>query len=354
MIIDAVKSAILSNIGPLKQSSKNWHIRNCMLCHTQGHGKDTRKRFGIQFNADSILINCFNCGFSTHYTEAEPLTKSFKFFLTQLAVDDKFIAQLEFEKFKQKNNIIQLKDGDTITSNYEDKFKSLFSKWKEHPLPPDSYPIQDWLDAGCTDKHFIDVAQYAVSRGITDFDQFYWSPSEVHEMNCRLILPYYYRGTVVGYTGRYVYKINNKEVTKYFQRCPTDFVYNLDNQYSWSRKYVIVNEGVLDAWVVDGVGILGEVTQHKVDIINRLQKDIIVCPDRDKKGSDLVKAAIHNNWAVSFPKWDAGIKDAADASKKYGRLLTTYSIIQGAVRKKEKIKLLWNISQNERNRSRNS
>ena len=108
MIFDLLKDAILANIGPLKQAPKGWHKRCCMLCHTQGHGKDTRHRFGIQFNhgTESILINCFNCGFSAGYTEGKDLSKSFKFFLTQLNVDEKFIKQIEFRIFKQKNQML--------------------------------------------------------------------------------------------------------------------------------------------------------------------------------------------------------------------------------------------------------
>ena len=115
---------------------------------------------------------------------------------------------------------------------------------------------------------------------------------------------------------------------------------------------MLVTEGVLDAWCVDGVSVLGEIGQEKVDIINRLQKEVIVCPDRDKKGYDLVNVSIENGWSVAFPKWDSDIKDAAKASEKYGRLLTTHSIISTAVSGKEKIQLKWDIEQNERSRKR--
>jgi len=108
---------------------------------------------------------------------------------------------------------------------------------------------------------------------------------------------------------------------------------------------------VLDAWVVDGISILGEIGQSKVDIVNRLQKEIIVCPDRDKKGRDLVDIAIENEWSVAFPKWEVNIKDAAAAAEKYGRLLTTHSIISSAVAGELNIRNTWKIQQNERNRN---
>ena len=55
MIIDILKEAILANIGVLRPAPKNWQKSCCRLCHTRGHGKDIRHRFGIQFNPDSIV-----------------------------------------------------------------------------------------------------------------------------------------------------------------------------------------------------------------------------------------------------------------------------------------------------------
>lgn len=354
MIIDIIKDAILSNIGPLKQAPKGWNKRCCMLCHTQGHGKDTRNRFGIQFNPNSIALNCFNCGFSAAYTDGKSLSKNFKFFLTHLNIDDRFIKEIEFEIFKNSNHISSTREGDDESpENREFRLKSLFQKWTPMPLPKDSLSIKEWLENRLDDPQFLKVAEYAISRKLFNLDEFYWSPIKEHNLNQRIIIPYYYKNRIVGFTSRIYYDTNEKIIPKYYQQCPTDFVYNLDNQQDWQRKYVIVTEGVLDAYMVDGVAILGEVGQSKVDIINRLQKEVIVCPDKDKKGWDLVEVAIENNWAVSFPKWDIKVKDAAAASNKYGRLLTTYSIISSAVKGKDRIRLTWNIEQNGRERKRN-
>jgi hypothetical protein len=353
MIIDIIKDAILQNIGPLKQAPKGWHKRHCMLCHTQGHGKDTRNRFGIQFNPQSIAMNCFNCGFSAGYTEGKELSKSFKFFLGQLNINEKFIEQIEFEIFKQKNQILSIREGDDAKpEDKENKLKNLFRKWAPMELPQDSLPVNEWLEAGLDDVEFLKVVNYAVSRKLFNLDEFYWSPIKQHNLHQRLIIPYYYKGKTVGFTARLYYEVPDKSIPKYYQQCPPDFVYNLDHQQGWARKYAIATEGVLDAWVTDGISILGEIGQSKIDIVNRLQKQIIVCPDRDKKGWDLVEVAIENNWAVSFPKWDMNIKDAAKAVEKYGRLLTTHSIISSAVSGKDKIKLHWDIEQNERQRRR--
>jgi hypothetical protein len=272
-----------------------------------------------------------------------------KFFLQQIHVGEEFIKTIEFEIFREKNKLPGIREGHT-TEDSEGKFKKLFQKWKSVELPPDSLRVTEWLEYGLDDPQFLKVVNYAVNRHIYNLDEFYWSPERSHNLNQRLIIPYYYKKNVVGYTCRLCYDTEEKIIPKYYQQCPIDFVYNLDPQQGWARKYVLVNEGVLDAWSVDGISILGEIGQAKIDIINRLQKQVIVCPDRDKKGSDLVDAAIENNWSVAFPKWSAGIKDAAQASEIYGRLLTTHSIISTAVSGKEKIQLTWDIQAAERKR----
>lgn len=351
MITEILKDAILQNIGPLKQAPKGWQKSCCKLCHTQGHGKDTRNRFGIQFNPQSIAMNCFNCGFSAGYSEGKELSKSFKFFLKHIGVDSKFIDQIDFEIFKEKNQIKVVREGDESTlESFESKMRTLFSRWQPMELPKDSLSIKQWLEAGLTDKNFLNVATYLVDRKLYNIDDFYWSPLKEHNINQRLIIPYYYRNKTVGYTARLCYDTDNKSIPKYYQQCPTDFVYNLDHQQSWMRKYVIVNEGVIDAYITDGVAVLGEITQPKIDIINRLQKQVIVCPDGDKKGRDMIDAAIANNWAVSFPKWKMKFKDASAAMQKYGSLLTVSSIISSAITNSTKIDVAWKLDQNERDR----
>ena len=347
MLLDILKETLLQHLGPLKAAPKGWQRRNCPLCHTQGHGADKRGRFGIQFAPDHIAANCFNCGYHAGYRETEPMSKQFKLLLTTLNISPKFIKHLEFESFKLRNSIEQHKDGGT-SDNYLDRMRGASTRWLPVSLPDDAYPITTWLELGLDTDDFMGVVNYALSRRILSLDDFYWTPNKRYNLNRRLIIPYRYNNTIVGYTARLSYDQKSKDVPKYFQQCPTDFVYNLDAQQAHARKHVIVTEGVLDAWAVDGVGVLGEITPAKVEIINRLHKNIIVCPDRDLKGGALVEAAIKNRWGVAFPRWDRDIKDAAQAAQRYGRLLTTHSIVQSSVRNTDKVRIMWEIMLNER------
>ena len=344
-LLETLKQAILGNLGPLKSAPKNWHKRNCPMCVSRGFGQDTRSRFGIQLNPQSIALHCFNCGFSSAYTDGEPLSNSFKTFLNVIGVDRQFVKTIEFEQFKLKHSIVEVREGDATRTRIT-PFASVTDKWLPISLPENSLSLMEWANYGLTDPNFLKVLEYAVSRRIYDLDKFYWSPSEKFCINQRLIIPYWYKGNTTGFTARLCYNAD-KRIPKYYQQCPTDFVYNLDNQRNVDRKYVIVTEGVLDAWAVDGVGILGEMNQVKADLINRLHKVVVVSPDRDQKGRDLVDFAIANDWGVSFPKWSPDIKDAAAAAAKYGGLLTTSSILAAITEGTEKIKLKWDISFNE-------
>lgn len=347
MIYNVLKDFVLSNVGKLKLSSKGWKSRNCMLCQSRGYTKDTRGRFGLKIESTSISSNCFNCAFSSHWDSGTQLSTSFKFLLKHLGADDNFIKSIEFEIYKETHNLF---NNQLQQDNKEEKIRSLFDKWPTKSLPDDSLSITEWLESGCTDPDFLQVTEYAIKRRILSLHEFYWCPSIKNQLNKRLIIPYYYKQNIVGFTARYAEDLKEKIIPKYHQSCPENFVYNLDHQDDWNRKYVILTEGVLDAWAVNGISSLGEINQEKIDIINRLQKDIIVCTDRDKNGKMLVDAAINNNWMVSYPKWDNNIKDAAQAAEKYGKLLTIHSIISSAMTGKDRILLNWNILQNERNK----
>ena len=114
-------------------------------------------------------------------------------------------------------------------------------------------------------------------------------------------------------------------------------MFNVDAFANNEREIVIVTEGVFDAILIDGVSVMGNsVTAEQAHLIERLGKRVILCPDRDSAGKDLIEQALELGWEVSFPPWHADCKDAADAVAKYGRLLTVASIIKYATNNKIK------------------
>ena len=79
---------------------------------------------------------------------------------------------------------------------------------------------------------------------------------------------------------------------------------------------------------------------EQIEWINTSGKEVIVIPDLERAGYNLVKIALDNNWNVSFPEWENNIKDASDAMSRYGRLWTLKSIIDNKTNNKLKIELL--------------
>ena len=121
---------------------------------------------------------------------------------------------------------------------------------------------------------------------------------------------------------------------------PSGYVFNIDAFANNDREIVIVTEGVFDAIMIDGIAVQGNhVTPEQAHLIDKLGKRVIVCPDKDEAGIELVEQAVVLVWEVSFPEWHTDCKDAADAVLRYGRLATINSIIKNATSNKIKIQV---------------
>jgi DNA primase len=131
---------------------------------------------------------------------------------------------------------------------------------------------------------------------------------------------------VVGWTAR---KITDGK-PKYISEQQPGYVFNLDAQND-DRIYTIVVEGPLDAVHLGGVALMGsEIKDQQALQINRLGKQVILVPDRDRAGSKLVEPALELGWSVSMPDWPEGINDVGDAVQRYGRLYALYMIVSSA------------------------
>lgn len=325
---EAITDAIMQNIGTLKGTPSGWQKRNCMMCHHLGHGADKRERFGILFTQDGGMnVNCFNCGFSTGWHPQSQLGEKMMQFLQTIGVPEEDVKRLKFEAFReatnQRVNDFRLKG-------------SVTAKWKEIEFLKDCHPIRHWLDQNCQDRNFLRVIEYADERGILDIDKMYWTPCKDDReriYNRRIVVPYFYKGKIVGFTGRIAAHNPPKTTPKYMQEMPLSFIYGTDHQQDFNRKFIIITEGIFDALVTDGIATLhNNINEDQAAIINSLPGQKILCPDRDKDGDDLVEIAIKHRWAVAFPNWgrnDHGkpVKDAGEAAELYGDLLTIKSII---------------------------
>ncbi len=315
-----------------RSSPSGWISGNCPMCVRNGQARPDKKgRGGFLFDDDKFQYNCFNCNYKTGWSPQSKITIRLKNLLVTLGADESDIQRIQLELLREQ-------DVETLLIKTE-KRKNLVIDWDEKKLPDDAKPFMDFTEPNAD---WTDAVAYLTDRGfdVTD-SRFMWSPSKQHgRVNKRFILPFTYKGKVVGYTARWAGNNIPDGMPKYYNQQPKkDFVYGLDKQTS-DKQFVIVTEGQLDAIVTDGCAIgSNNINDEQADILHSLEKQIIVLPDADEAGKLMCKSAIKNGWMVAFPEWN-DCKDASDALTKYGRLYTITSIIDSAEKNSTKIELL--------------
>lgn len=226
--------------------------------------------------------------------------------------------------------------------------------FKVRPLPEEAVSFSGLAEfyklSESTDypKQFVDAIQYVHDRGI-DLQkyEFYWTPEVEHKLNYRVVVPFYWKGKVIGYTARAVV---DGIRPKYHTEHEPNFVFNVDQQRP-ENKFVLVVEGPFDAMAIDGVAVLSnECNETQADIIDSLGKEVIVVPDFDvhvnnknKKvwpGSSLVDQAQEYGWSVAFPVWSETCKDVAEAVERYGKLFVLKTILDSRQHNRLKIEIL--------------
>jgi len=305
LIIDTVNS----HLPPKRKATPSgWISFNAVCCQHNGNSTDTRQRGGIMLK-DNVSYHCFNCGFKASWQPGRKISIKFKKFLRWLNVSDDAITKCSIEAMRLEEN-----------SDYQGQ-RSVIPEFLDKALPLGAEPISSFLDN--PPPELMPVLEYMIGRGLYIEDYpFYWTPED--GFNNRLIVPFYYQNRCVGYTARL---IRNGKV-KYISEQQPGYVFNLDQQ-TYDRKFVIVVEGPIDAICIDAVALTGsEVGPVQQTLINQLQREVIVVPDRDQAGSKLVEQALEFGWSVSFPEWGYGVKDINDACQQYGRLYTLYAIVQ--------------------------
>lgn len=304
LIIDTV----VAYLPPKRKATPSgWISFNAVCCHNNGNTADRRQRGGIMIN-EGISYHCFNCGFKASWQPGRPLSVKAKKLLNWLSVPDDLITKCSFEALRLKDDI-------------PETHANLIPTFIDKALPMGSKSLTEW----CEDPpdELVPVLEYLVGRGysIDDYD-WYWTDEQGFQN--RLIVPFYYQNRLVGYTARLI----RDGKVKYISEQQPGYVFNLDNQ-DYNRKFVIVSEGPLDAICVDGVAVMSnEIGPQQKHLISRLQREVIIVPDRDEAGLKMIEQAIEWGWSVSMPNWADGIKDINDAVQTYGKIYTLLSIVQ--------------------------
>jgi len=333
--MNLIQSTILTSLPHgRKKTPSGWTSFNAPCCVHNGESQDKRKRGGLMTSADGTLsYHCFNCGYTASYVIGRKLSLKMKTLMGWLGIADDVIKKLAIEAMRHE-------EADTKVEKKE------FVNFKEKELPKNSFRLDHWLeryvDKDLTETQYekIDkLLNYLKERGVSpEWYDFFYSPDQGSDFHRRLIIPFYWRGKIVGYTGR-MFDSTNKEI-KYWTETQPGYVFNMDAQ-DWNRKFVLVTEGPFDAMVLGGVAILGsDINKTQRELINGLGRKVIVVPDRDKAGQKLIDQAVEFGWSVSFPKWGEKVVDASDAVLKYGRLFTLQSILKSTESTALKIDLM--------------
>jgi len=302
-----------------KQTPSGWTAFNSVCCHHRGHKTDNRGRSGIIISNEVISYSCFNCGYKASWQPGRNLTAKMKQLLEWLSVPSDLITRISFDIMRVNQDIEHIQ-----YVSHRPQFE------------PVRLPVGSQLMTETQNEAVVPVLEYMASRNLLMSDtNFYWSPEL--GMKNRFIIPFYYGGECVGYTAR-TYKTEGS-IAKYLTYSQPGFVYGMDAQ-PYDRPYAIVCEGPLDALLINGLAVLGsDINPQQALLINSLNKNIIVVPDRDKAGAKMIEEAIDREWMVSMPPWRNEINDISDAVAKYGRTLTLYSIMKYKERTSLKIKL---------------
>ena len=299
-----------------KQSPSGWTSFNAPCCHHRGHSPDKRKRAGVRFDT-GFVYNCFNCKFTASWQPGRPISIKLKSLCKWLGADENDINQLIFEALKTES-------VDYVASESKQSVE-----FPSKSLPEGALPINEWLEVDLDynlETALAYVVEYIFNRGFNPTtDCFYWTPTE--GMQNRVILPFRYEGKIVGYTARKV----TPGKPKYLSDQHPHFVFNVDAQQE-SQKYVFVCEGPFDALSIGGVALLtNNIADQQARIINAFNKEVIVVPDQDVAGLELINKASEQGWSVAFPTWGKDVKDVADAVDKYGKLFVLVDVIKTAV-----------------------
>ena len=303
-----------------KTTPSGWLSFNAPCCHHNGTTADTRLRGGLITNPDGLSFHCFNCGYKASWQQGRNLSFKMRKLLQWLNAPDDVINKLAL-------TIMQENEGVQVTQQLVE-----IPKFNTVPLPDDAIKVVDITDFN---KHSLAILEYMASRNLqVDDTTYYWSPSLGYRD--RLIIPFYYENRIVGWTGR---SVQADKKPKYLSEQQPGYVFNLDEQRP-QKVFAIVCEGPIDALYIDGVALLGsEAKDQQALLINRLNKDVIVVPDRDQAGSKLVEQAIDLGWGVSMPAWESDITDIGEAVQRYGRIFTLHSIASYAETSPLKIRL---------------
>lgn len=308
-----VKDTILAYLpSKRKQTPSGWISFNAQCCTYNGESQDTKQRGGLIENGEGVSYHCFNCGFKASWQPGRTLNYKMRKLLRWLSAPDDEINRLSLE-------VLRLSEGIEQTT-HETKLPT----FETVNFPDGTIEIKEDESHG---ENYDAVLKYLKERNLplNDEYKYFWCNNFIYKR--RIIIPFYHESKLVGWTARV---IDSNRNPRYLMETQPGFVFGLDQQ-RYQKQFCIVTEGPIDAIHVEGAAINGsEVSEQQMMLINRLNKTVILVPDRDPKGKAFMEQALELGWQVSLPDWNSDIKDISDCVKHHGRVYALYSIVSAA------------------------
>ena len=297
-----------------KTSSSGWISFNGPCCVHNGESLDRRQRGGLKSSAEGWSYHCFNCNFTASFILGRNLSFKARKLLTWLNVPQEEIERVNLESLKHRS----------ITGLLDDRQKTAAA------IQGIQFEERDLGEVEFVTPAHTDIWNYLRSRHAPLDYPFMVSATAGSRPG--VIIPFTYNNTLVGNTTRFL----DERKPVWLNDFQPGYVFGTDLQHpNW--QLVIVTEGIFDALSISGLALMhNEVSDAQARLIRSLGKEIVVVPDQDRPGMELVNRAIELGWSVSIPAWE-GCKDVNDAVKKYGRLATLLTIMQ--VRETSRIKI---------------
>lgn len=300
-----------------KQTPSGWISFNAPCCG------DKRGRGGLKVNEQGWSYHCFNCNKTAGFVLGKPVGYKAKSLLTLLGAPESEINALNLESLRHRSIHGILDDRSKIANALSD---ITFEEFDDFP------PASELV----TTEHPFYWKYLRDRRVPEDFPAMTTIRTDgIHWVRPHVTIPFTYDGKIVGWTARF---LDDKQ-PRYINHMQPGYVFGTEFQHSdW--QYAIVVEGIFDALCIDGLAVMhNTVNDTQARLIRNLGKEVIVVPDQDRAGLELIDRAVDLGWSVSIPDWGPDVKDVNDAVVKFGKLATLLTIMQSRETSKIKIEL---------------
>ena len=306
-----------------KPSPQGWLSFNAVCCTHNGNSADRRGRGGIKATESGWSYHCFNCSYTASFVLGRTVSFKAKRLLSWMGVPDNEIEMLNLESLRHRNVHGILEDRQRVFNTL-----SAIEFEEADDFPPFSEVVT---------PEFPYYWNYIRRRGVPEDFPIMTSikTDGVHWTRPYVLIPFTYNNKVIGWTARFL----DDRTPKYINHSQPGYVFGTDLQHA-NWQYTIVTEGIFDALSIGGLALMhNTISDAQARLIRTLGKEVIVVPDQDLPGMELVDRAVELGYSVSMPEWPDHIKDVNDAVIEYGRLGTLLTIMQAKETSKIKIEL---------------